>query len=100
MKTIACAILLALSIGAADAWAQAQPHNPNPTNDPDVQRGYEQHQQEHGQQGQQSQQSQQSQEQKSTNDNYTVNKSGDAHGGVPTGGAYPFSGIENYGEKK
>jgi hypothetical protein len=45
--------------------AKAQPHNPNPTKDQDVQRGYDKYQAEHAK----------------NKDNYDVKKSGDtAHG--------------------
>jgi hypothetical protein len=73
MKTVVYVLLLlGWWIGATSAWAQQ--HDPNPRKDPDVQQGYNEHQEQH--------------RQKDTTETYTVHKTGEGHGGIPTSGNY------------
>ena len=73
MKRIVTSLLGALFLLGASASA-APKHDPNPTRDPDVQRGYDQHQKEY--------------RERETKETYTVHKSGEGHGGEPTSGAF------------
>jgi hypothetical protein len=66
--------LIALALLAMPVFTLGADKDPNPQKDPDVQRGYDDHQKEH--------------RRKDTEETYTVHKSGDGRGGVPTGGSY------------
>jgi Ni/Co efflux regulator RcnB len=88
MQKLLSMLIAALFCTATFAQQQSTP-NPNPQKDPDVKRGYDQHQQEY-----KDRQNQQH------NENYTVHTTGEGHGGVPTSGGFKSSEVKKNEESK
>jgi Ni/Co efflux regulator RcnB len=82
--------MLIAAVFCTSTFAQQQSTpNPNPRNDPDVQRGIEQQRQEY-----------KDRQNHQNNENFTVHTTGEGHGGVQTSGGFVPSDVKKKEESK